>query len=65
MKPPGNAKRRGEVVALSTEKGRSLVLPSFFGHGSEPGEEIERAKQRRVGVRGQREQERPKSRVRQ
>ena len=33
MKPPRNAKRRGEVVALSTGKGQSLVLPSFFGHG--------------------------------
>jgi len=65
MRPSGNAKRRGQVVALLTEKGRSLELPSFFGHGSELGEEIERAKQRRVWVRGQREQERPKSRVRQ
>jgi len=52
MKPPGNAKRRGEVVVLSTEKGRSLVLPSFFSHGSEPGEETERVKHRRVRVRG-------------
>jgi len=65
MKPPRNTKRRGEVVALSTEKDQSLVLPSFFGHGSEPGEETERQNQRRVQVRGQREQERPKSRVRQ
>ena len=65
MRPSGNAKRRGQVVALLTEKGRSLELPSFFGHGSELGEETERAKQRRVRVRGQREQERPKSRVRQ
>ena len=45
MKPPGNTKKKGEVVALSTEKGRSLVLPSsFFDRGSEPGEETERAK---------------------
>jgi len=64
MKPPGNAKRRGEVVGLSIEKGRSLLLPSFLDHGSEPGEETGRAKQRRVRVRGQREQERPKSRAR-
>jgi len=50
MKPPGNAKRRGEVVSLSTEKGWSLVLPSFFDYGSEPSKETERVKQRRVRV---------------
>ena len=40
-----NTKRKGEVVALSIEKGRSLVLASsFFDCGSEPGKETERAK---------------------